>query len=551
MQVVDCNVLQQIKKNSNYRLVFKALAVFALSLVFLSVASAAEDAEESLTFTIRSFVVEGNTLLDSDTIDQVVAPYVGEKRNFGTVQQALDALEKAYADIGYSTVLVTLPEQRLQDGNVKFKVVEGRLSGIAVDKKTYFSEENILRSLPSLKLGETPNIDRLSTNLSVIGENPAKRVNVVFKPGEEDGEVIASVKTLEQNPVRFALTLDNTGTIKTGIFRLGLSAQHANLFGLDHILTAQAITSPETDHYNDVQIFAASYHIPLYEWDSSLDFIAGYSSVDSGQVKTSVGDFAISGSGNVYEVHFTKNLPKFGDWEQKLSAGFSYRVFKTDVKLVSTTQNLVPPLTIHPFDLTYSVLNTGSSYNVTGYMSLVKNAPFGTHGMTDDFTQFGARPHSKASYFLARYGFDTNYIFKNGWQARLKFSGQATNDLLIPGEQFGIGGRDSIRGLDERAFANDHGYQITTELYTPEFGSRYFSEDIKMRALVFSDTGKVIRNHPEVDETTATQVTSYGFGIRAAYKENLVMRLDFAYIDKLRDVINHHTHLHGQIAWTF
>lgn len=550
MQVVNCNVLQQIIKNSNSRLLIKALLAFVLSFLLIPVYAAAEDADESLSFTIRSFTVEGNTLLDDDAVNQAVAPYVGEKRNFGSVQQALDALEKAYADIGYSAVLVTLPEQRLQDGNVKFKVIESRLSGIVIDKKTYFDEENILRSLPSLKLGETPNIDDVSTNLSLIGENPAKRVNVVFKPGEEDGDVIANVKTLEQNPVRFATTLDNTGTNKTGIFRLGVSAQHANLFNLDHILTVAAVTSPETDHYKDVKIFAASYHIPIYEWDSSIDLITGYASVDSGQVKTSVGEFAISGSGSVYEIHFTKKLPKFGDWDQKLSTGFSYRVFKTDVALVNTTQNLVPPLTIHPFDLTYSVMNSGNSYNISGYMSLVKNAPFGNHGETDDFTQFGARPHSKASYFLARYGFDSSYIFKNGWQARLKFSGQATNDMLIPGEQFGIGGKDSVRGLNERAFANDHGYQITTEMYTPEFGSR-FSENIKMRALAFSDTGKVIRNHPTVDETSATQVTSYGFGIRAAYKENLVMRLDFAYIDKLRDVINHHTQLHGQIAWTF
>lgn len=530
----------------------QAEVAFLLVFGFLALApmqALAEDNEESLSFAINSFDVEGNTLLDDAAIDQVVAPYIGEKRNFGSVQQALDALEAAYAKIGYSTVVVTLPEQRLQDGTVKFKVVEGKLSGVVVDEARYFNAPNLLRSLTTLDMGETPNIDDLTANLSLISENPAKRVNVVFKPGENEGDVIANVKIQERDPLRFATTLDNTGTIKTGIFRVGVAVQHANLFNLDHVLTVQGVTSPD-EHHKDVEILAASYHVPLYNWGASLDLIAGYSSVNSGQVRTSVGEFAISGSGNVVEIHLNKNLPKMGDWEHRLSTGFSYRVFKTNVALVNTDQNLVPPLTIHPFDLTYSLSRNTNGTQFSSYLSLVKNAPFGNHGMTDDFIQFGARPHSKASYFLARYGLDYSYLFKSGWQGRFKFNGQATNDLLVPGEQFGIGGANSVRGLDERAFSNDHGYQITLEGYTPEFGAR-FVENLRMRALAFSDTGKVIRNHPEVGESAGAQVTSYGVGIRASYKEDLVMRLDIAYIDHLRHVINHHTHLHGQIAWTF
>lgn len=526
-----------------------SLLVCGCLLMGSSVASA-EDNDESLSFAIYSFDVQGNTLLDDATVASVVAPYVGEKRSFGSVQQALDALEKAYADIGYSTVVVTLPEQKLQDGTVKFKVVEGHLARIDVDPKEYFDESNILRSLVALHVGDTPNIDDLSANLSLIGENPAKRVNVVFKPGDDEGDVVASVKTLENNPLRFATTLDNSGTLRTGILRLGMSAQYANLFNLDHVLTAQVVTTPELDHTKDVQIFAASYHAPLYEWGLSLDGIVGYSSVNSGQVRTSVGEFAISGSGSVYEIHLTKNLPKLSSWEHKLSTGFSYRVFKTQVNLVDTTQNLVPPLTIHPIDLTYSFSRNNGSSSLSGYLSLVKNVPFGNHGVTDDFTAFGARPHSKASYALARFGTDYNYLFKSGWQGRIKASAQITHDMLIPGEQFGFGGKDSVRGLDERAVSNDHGYQATIEAYTPEFGGR-FSDKLRMRALAFTDTGKVIRIHPSVDERAAAQMTSYGVGIRASYKENIVMRLDVAYIDRLRDIARHHTGVHGQIAWTF
>lgn len=512
--------------------------------------ASADDAEDSLTFSIDHFEVEGNSILSSENIQAVLAPFSGEKKSFATVQQALEALEKAYADIGFSTVLVTLPEQKLEEGIVHFKVVEGKVAKIVVDEKQYFNEENAIYSLPTIKIGETPNIDDLAANLAMISDSPAKRTNVIFKPGEQEGDVVANVKTNEQNPVRYVTTLDNTGTWKTGILRLGFAVQDANMFNRDQVLTVQAVTSPQIHHADDVQIFAASYHIPFYEQNSSLDAIFGYSSVDSGNVSTSVGDFAINGSGLVYELHYNNYLPKWGDWEQKISTGFSYRVFKTNVNLVNTTQNLVPPLDVHPIDLTYSGFARNDRYSLSGYASLVQNIPFGPNGRTSDFDQIGARPHSRGAYHLLRYGIDYDYLFKSGWQGRVKFSGQYTRDMLVPGEQFGFGGQDSVRGLNERAFSNDRGTQITLEAYTPEFGN-HLGEKTRMRALAFFDSGKVIRNHPDIFERRGESISSFGVGFRGAYSEDINFRLDFAYIPNNHNLVATHTRMNGQIAWTF
>ncbi|MFM9912533.1 MAG: ShlB/FhaC/HecB family hemolysin secretion/activation protein [Methylophilaceae bacterium] len=530
------------------------LLVVCFSIVTPQVFAA--DVEESLTFPITSFEVEGNHLLDSATVDIVLAPFVGDNKSFATVQEALEALEGAYAKIGYSTVLVTLPEQRLQEGLVRFKVVEGRVARIEVDKKRYFDEENIVFSLPSLKVGETPNIDEMSANLAEVGRSPAKRLNVVFKPGEEEGDVVANVKVSEKNPLRWAATLDTTGNHRTGLFRAGIAFQNSNLFNLDHVLTMQAVTSPD-QHHRDVKIGAISYHIPFYSLDSSLDAIVGYSSVNSGEVGTTVGNFSISGAGNVYELHYNQNLKKMGDWEPKVSVGYAYRLFKTNVVIVGSVQNLVPRVTIHPLDLTLSLSKSTEPYFFNGYFSFVQNIPYGSHGETDDFVQQGLRPHSRASYFLMRYGVDYSYLFKSGWQARAKFSGQFTRDLLMAGEQFGIGGHDSIRGLDERAFSNDTGNQVTFEAYTPEFGKyvtdylTFLPENFKVRALTFWDAGSVKRNHPEVFENQGSHVQSSGLGLRMAFGENVDFRIDWARIGSPNDAIGHHTKTHAQLSWTF
>jgi hemolysin activation/secretion protein len=145
---------------------------------------------------------------------------------------------------------------------------------------------------------------------------------------------------------------------------------------------------------------------------------------------------------------------------------------------------------------------------------------------------------------------DFSYLYKNGWQWRFKYVGQFTEDMLIPGEQFGIGGQDSIRGINERAFSNDRGYQTSLEIYTPDYGGR-LADNLKLRGLVFRDIGKVRRNHPAVDESDGIQLSNIGLGIRASYKEKLHLRLDAAYIQNDREVLAHHSRIHGQLAWTF
>ena len=435
-------------------------------------------------------------------------------------------------------------------------MVEGKVSRIVVDQKRYFDEKNVIHSLPTLKIGETPNIDQMSANLAQVGDSPAKRLNVVFKPGEEEGDVIANVKVDEKKPERYAFTLDSTGSHRTGMFRSGIAYQNSNLFNLDHVLTLQAVTSPDR-HHRDVKIGAASYHIPFYSWDSSLDAIVGYSSVNTGDVSSSVGNLSIRGAGNVYELRYTQNLKKVGDWENKVSFGYGYRLFKTNVVIVNTVQNLVPPLTIHPLDMTVSLSKNTEPHLFNGYVTFVQNLPYGSHGETDDFAQIGARPHSRASYFLTRYGVDYSYLFKSGWQARSRVSGQITSDMLPAGEQFGIGGHDSIRGLDERAFSNDYGYQVTLEGYTPEFGKyvteyvKFLPETLKVRALVFYDIGSTKRNHAEVFENPGNHVQSVGFGLRAALNDDINFSIDYAHIPSPEDAVGHHSKIHAQFSWTF
>ena len=74
-----------------------------------------------------------------------------------------------------------------------------------------------------------------------------------------------------------------------------------------------------------------------------------------------------------------------------------------------------------------------------------------------------------------RWGLDVNHTLGAGWNVSGKLRGQYANDALIPGEQFGIGGTGSVRGLRDREATGDRGYTLNLEATTPPVEPRVVS----------------------------------------------------------------------------
>jgi hemolysin activation/secretion protein len=104
---------------------------------------------------------------------------------------------------------------------------------------------------------------------------------------------------------------------------------------------------------------------------------------------------------------------------------------------------------------------------------------------------------------------------------------QYTEDALVQGEQFGLGGWNSVRGFFEREFASDRGFYGTLELYTPNIGPRITWSGIdSLRLLAFYDAGGLTRNNPAPGDTVHQSVSSAGVGLRAGIKKNFSLRVD-------------------------
>jgi hemolysin activation/secretion protein len=473
-------------------------------------------------FEIQRYVVEGNTLLPQGDIDKTLAPFSGKDRDFGDIQRALEALQDVYIARGYNAVRVSLPEQDIRAGQVRLRVVEARIRRVRVQGNRFFDDNNVKAGLPSLKEGTSPNTHAIGKDAQLVNENPAKQVSVALQAADDPSQVDATVRVTDEKSSRISAYVDNTGTPNTGNYRIGAGYLNANLFNRDHVLNFQAITSPQ--HVSDVKIFGAAYRIPVYSWGGMVDVIAGYSSVNSGTVQ---GVFNVSGSGDVFGLRYTQLLGRMDTYEHRVSLGLDYRAYKNDVTDSEdpTGTQIVPDITVRPVSLTYigrfSRVGQDLSFNV----SYARNIPGGSNGSDEDFAAVGQRDQATPNYSIVREGVAFSQLLPSDFILRAVANAQQTHDILVAGEQFGMGGADSVRGYYEREVANDNGWRLSLEGYGPDFGS-WFGGSWRARALVFADAARGHDNTPKLNPDN--KLGSYGIGVRANQAKFLAFRLDVA-----------------------
>ena len=497
-----------------------------------------EGQQQDPRFDIRRFIVEGATLISSTDIDVATAPFVGRGKDFADVQRALEAIERLYAGKGFSAVQVLLPEQELDRGDVRFRVIEARVGKVVVEGNKFFDEANVRASLPSLAPGEAPNVNRIAQSLRVANENPAKQSTALLRGGSEEGTVDAVIRVSDEHPVKYSVTLDNTGTPETGTFRVGFGFQHANLWNRDHAISAHYIMSPHVREHphsmslvpnSAVFIIGGAYRIPLYARGDTIDISVGYSNVKSGFIQGLFGQFNVAGAGTILGLRYNLNLSKVGELDHRVSFGLDWRGYDNRTTIGNTTQTVLPDVTVHPISATYSGVYRASSSETSFYFSGYKNLPGGNDGGSKVYEAF--RPGAVAGYTIWRFGLGHNQAFDGDWQGRFSFSGQTTRNRLIVGEQFGIGGADSVRGFFEREVSNDSGNRYTVEAYTPDVGGKITGvSGLRARALAFYDWGRVRRFNPLPGEVREQAISSFGFGVRLSKGTNLSFKLDYGIV---------------------
>lgn len=495
----------------------------AIAAAFAS--SAPAQGSDPVLLEVTKYVIEGENPISEQDTQAILAPHLGQHRALGTIEAAALALEGALRERGYSFHRVILPGQRPAGGEVKLRILQFPLAQVTVTNNHYFTSENILASLPALQPGTPPDVRVLARDLSLANEHPAKRLTIHIKESQKPDHLDAEVRVRDAPSSQTFVALtggtkdrDNSINSNTGYTRLTLGYQNSNLFDRDHALTLTYTTSP--DHIDKVTQLGAFYWAPLYGYHTTLNAYWTKSDVDTGSVGVGAQSFNVSGRGEFWGLKATYALPRLGSVNQQASLGFDNRYFESSVAagggVVQTT-----PVGSRPLSLRYLARYEQAEGGIGASLEYLNNLD---GGRSNDATSYNAaRTGAPRNWSAWRYGVDAQYTLSGGWSLVGRLRGQHTQDALIPGEQFGLGGVGSVRGLRDRETAGDKGYTINLEAHAPQLSWG-------LTPYAFYDHGRRTYVTPVPGLTGSESAASIGIGARWNWQKNLEINTSLAVV---------------------
>lgn len=496
--------------------------------------------EEKILFNIKGFIVEGNTLLAETplyddpespfnkfpTIQTVLEGFIGSGKTYEElehiIEEARNALEITYHELGYPTVLVNIPDQTLDDGFVRLQVIESVVRRVRVTGNRYFTMEKILRDLPTLQEGEILYLPHLQEELMLANRNPDLRVEPLLIPGKEFGTVDVELKVKDQMPLHGSLELNNRASANTTDLRLNGMLSYDNLWQQDHSLSLQYQTAPQDT--KEVQVLAASYVLPTpWNDDHRLAFFSVWSDSD-----TAFGEgFQTKGKGYIFGSRYVMPLLPYNLYSHNISVGIDYKDFEEVVQF--DTETLITPVTYMPLTFSYSSSLQGKT-GVTYFSSSLNMSFRDAVSDQDEFAIKGFKARSNYIYLTS----GIERMQKLPWKSSLyiKINGQLSDQPLISNEQFSAGGMDSVRGYKESSSAGDDAFHTTIELVGPDLAEVVelsLTDKTKINPYIFYDMASLAVKDPLPGQHGSTNLQGAGLGLRGAIGKYFEYETDWAW----------------------
>lgn len=487
----------------------------------------APPAADSPVFDVLDYQVEGNTVLDVETVERAVYPHLGPGKRIEDVEKARAALEAAYRDKGYPTVVVDIPEQDVNEGAVRLQVVEGSVEFLKISGARYYSLGKIREGVPALAEGQVPHMPTVQAQVAKLAQESADRnITPVFRAGSTPGKMEVELKVKDELPLHGGVEINGRNTEGTTRTRLISSLRYDNLWQSFHSASLQYQVSPENS--DQVEVWSGTYVLPT-GWEDSRLALYGIGISSNTQLGASVGGTAVVGTGSIYGLRLVKPLPGHEGFLHTVTFGFDYKDFDQAVTLVGQDTGTTP---IHyaPFMAGYdaSVRTEGEWASIT---SVGLAGHFSIRGLGNNSQEFeNKRYNAKPDYVYFTADFKHQQLLPYDLQFLARASGQIADQPLISNEQFAVGGMQSVRGYYQTQQLGDDGLNLSAELYSPRLVPDDWADQVQnLRLLAFYDWAYLWIRDALPGNPNHYQLAATGLGLRTQVFKRFLGELDWGY----------------------
>jgi hemolysin activation/secretion protein len=214
---------------------------------------------QAIRLTVRAVDFEGLQGLSAADLTPAYAPYVGHDEPIAVVCEIRDHAATILRNAGYIAA-VEVPEQRIDNGVVRFRVLMAHLSQVRVRGNATGAERTIAGYLNQLTKEPVFNRNDAERYLLLASDIPGYTVRLTLRPaGTTPGEVIGDV-TVQRTPAYVDFNIQNGGSRELGRWGGLLRGQ---IFGLTGLGDRTTLSLFSTSDFREQQTVQVGEDIPL------------------------------------------------------------------------------------------------------------------------------------------------------------------------------------------------------------------------------------------------------------------------------------------------
>ncbi|MEH1864027.1 MAG: ShlB/FhaC/HecB family hemolysin secretion/activation protein [Nostoc sp.] len=469
------------------------------------------------TIVVERFEVIGSTVFSPKELALATAEFTKRPISLTEVYQARSKITDLYVRNGYITSGAYIPPQTIKSGVVKIQVVEGKLEDIQVTG-TRRLNPNYVRSRLAIATSQPLNRQRLLEALQLLQLNPLiQNVSAELSAGSRTGSSLLEVKVSEAKTFSSQIVLDNGRSPSVGSFRRRLQLNEANLLGLGDAL---GVAYTNTDGSNSLD---ANYTLPLNPRNGTLTFNYGITSSDVIEPPFNVLD--IHSDSRYYELTFRQPIVQTPTQEFALGLTASRR--ESDISSLLQREGFPGSVLSpgadeqgHTKVSAFRFFQEWTSRNSREVIALRSQFSLGIDILSPTINQ-----NAPDSRFFAWQG-QAQWVRLLAPETLMLFrlNTQLASRTLLPLEQFGLGGQDSIRGYRQDYLLTDNGTFVSAEVQIPIV--RLPKIDSTLQVVPFVDFG-VGWNSSDRENPNPNTLAAVGLGLRWSQSDRFTVRLDW------------------------
>jgi hemolysin activation/secretion protein len=420
-------------------------------------------ADAEIKVTVKQFEIIGSTIFKPEDFTPITAAYIGRELSFSELLEVRSAITKLYTDKGYITTGAVLTPQVMQDGVVQIQVVEGEIEEIAI-KGNRRLKDQFIRDRIQLGTQKPVNVQVLLGNLQTLRLDPrVKNLSADLQSGIRPGSNRLQVEIAEADTFGITTSLDNGRSPSVGSFRRKVEFREANLLGWGDTLS---LGYSNTRGSNAIEV---GYALPINAKNGTISF--NYSGSRNKVIENPFSVLDILSKSRYYELSFRQPLIQKPTQEFTLGFNFARQESQTELGIDN-----IGPFPLSPgadaqgrtkvsalrFFQEYTQRSNQHVFALRSQFSLGlpwMNATRNDNGPDSQFASWRGQ-----AQWVNQLAPETLFLIKGD----LQFA----SELLLPLEQFGLGGSSTVRGYRQDTLLSDGGLLLSAEMRWPIVRSR-------------------------------------------------------------------------------